>query len=201
MKVGNNIKAKQDLQLKPGISLAKLVSVEYLPDTKTKKGPLPCLEFKFVNIPSESDPEERTLRSRVFPIFKYKDLNPDVPKNVTSFEILATKLKHIFSAYAPLPELDVKSYADFFKQYADLFNKIEGYVEKPVWLISCFNGRYQDIPGSALKNFIEPYTQGKPTNLTIDPNLHKLEPEVVGATAAPGAPVPGADMNMGDLPI
>tara|TARA_R110000868_G_scaffold182175_3_gene423246 strand:- start:353 stop:958 length:606 start_codon:yes stop_codon:yes gene_type:complete len=201
MKIGSNIKSSNDLMLKPGIGIAKLTKVEFIKEMKTKKGLLPCIEFTYTNIPNEKEQEVRTIVDKVFPIAMYLKFDANNPKSVKSFEILAGKLKHVFSTYAELPELDGETYEEIFEEYVTLFNALEDFTTKPVWLITAYSGRFQNVPNSAIRNFIEPYVAGKASNLVLDPNYHKLEPEVISANGAAGAPAIDIPQDLSQIPV
>jgi len=202
-KIGNNIAGKADLDLIPGISMVNLVEVIHHKEYKTKAGnTTPCLELKFVSIPTEKDQETRVLTDRFFPSKRYMNFDSSVEKNLAALLRMAKKVKHIYNAFSVMPEFDVPeddtAYNVLFAAFAEGLEKVEGYKTQPVWLISCFNGKYQSLPGLAVKNFIEPVVSGKATTLVVDPNLHPLTPEVVGAASGNDG-VAGTGLE--DLPI
>lgn len=201
-KIGSNVQDKADLDFIPGISMANLVEVTHHPEYKTKSGALtPCLEVKFKSIPTEKDKEVRVLTDRFFPAKRYMNFNSKDEKNLAALLRMAKKVKHIHSAFGVLADFDVPedetAYNVLFNTFVTSLESIENYKEQPVRVISCFNGRYQGLPGLAVKNFIEPVIAGKPTTLVVDPNLHPLTPEI--ASTSNVGETGGADVA--DLPV
>jgi hypothetical protein len=178
----DNIEGSKRLELKPGINIVTLNKVTYHEEFKTKKGMLPCLELEFKSVKTASNVEERFTVDKIFPIFQYRKLDTNVSKGVTSFTIIAQKLKHIFSCYGTLPPYEITegetAYADLFKYFVEFINSVENYQDIKLNLIACYNGKYLGIPRNLIKNFCEVYTANKETTLTLDPNIFPLTPEV-----------------------